>query len=114
MSSAGQSQQHSVDFHQVGIDAVKARAPLTVGLFGAKFENGEIARRVRTLGQVRKLLAEIGDSARCCQMAAIFAREHSAQHALIFRVRLAEVKVGHTAHHGQSYSTGEWYGGTRV
>ena len=93
---AGNLHQRSVQFHDVGIEAIEAGTPFPLSFFHRKLENREITSFVTVAGESWELLAEIGCGARLRQSLAIFAGKHGAKHALVACMRLAKIQVGHT------------------
>ena len=88
---AGEGQEHAVQLHQVGVDAIEAGAPFRIRFFGIHFQHGKVALLPVAVSKIREFVPEISDSARGREMLAIFPVQNSAQHALVLRVGLAKV-----------------------
>src|SRR6266436_1679616 len=89
-------QQHFVEFGQVGIDSVVARAPFGSSLFRAETQNREVVCRLDSVHQLWELLADISCGMLADDSITLLDRQNGAQHTLVFCVGLAKIKVWHT------------------
>lgn len=91
-----QISQSIVQFHQIGIEPVKAGAPVSGRLFRGEFKNGKITVAGRAVGKAGKVLTKECDRMFADHSIAFVYGKHRSQHPLILGVWLAEVEVWHT------------------
>lgn len=93
-----QTEERGVEFGEVGGEAVVTGLPFFAAFSDADAHYGEVLRLVWGIGEGRKMIAEKRGGFGSNQTATIFHRQHCAQHSLVLRVRLAEVKVRHDSY----------------
>jgi len=88
--------KHIIEFRKVRVEPVKTLAPAPARLFRREFQYGKISDSGSAVRQAGKVFAKKSDRVLANNLFAFIHGEHRSQHPLIFRVRLAEVEIGHT------------------
>jgi len=88
--------KHVIEFRKVRVEPVKSLAPAPARLFRREFQNGKISNTGLAVRQAGKVFAKKSDRVLANNLFAFIHGEYGSQHPLIFRVRLAEVEIGHT------------------
>jgi len=93
---ARECQQRLVEFGQVRIQSVIARAPACRSFIRREVEHREVACRTLSVAQLRELFTDIGGSVLTDDPLTLIDRQNGSKHTLVFGVGLAKVKGWHT------------------